>query len=265
MFPVIGAVLAVIGVGAVFFVMRRRAVQTRSMYSSRRNQIERKVKAARQRTLAPQGRTPGTSAGAQLTDVAMAPPPSPAGSIYDAPGAGAPPPQSWDASAAPAPMAFPLGAEASAPAPPATPVEPAAPAGPGPAWTPGPPEQTWSPSEAPASSAAPPAMPAAPPPPSYSPSEAAAPSAEGDAGAAWSIVGETKDDATEAPAARGRGKRAASSQWSLASGETPEEDDLDQVKGPNVALGVAQYAVFVVGLIMVLIGVLVMVANSKVT
>ena len=34
---------------------------------------------------------------------------------------------------------------------------------------------------------------------------------------------------------------------------------------PSAAVGIAQYAVLVVGLVMVLIGVVVMVANSKVT
>src|SRR3954451_7517368 len=51
-----GPLVAVIGIVAVFFVMRRRAVDKKSMYSARRSQIERKVRAARQRTLAPTGR-----------------------------------------------------------------------------------------------------------------------------------------------------------------------------------------------------------------
>src|SRR6266851_3701761 len=49
----IGPFAAAIGIVAVFFVMRHRSVQTKSMYSARRGQIERKVRAARQRTLAP--------------------------------------------------------------------------------------------------------------------------------------------------------------------------------------------------------------------
>src|SRR6185312_6553218 len=51
-----GPLVAVVGIVAVFFVMRRRAVDKKSMYSARRSQIERKVRAARQRTLAPTGR-----------------------------------------------------------------------------------------------------------------------------------------------------------------------------------------------------------------
>src|SRR5229473_2473843 len=48
-----GPFVALIGIVAVFIVMRHRSVQTKSMYSARRGQIERKVRAARQRTLAP--------------------------------------------------------------------------------------------------------------------------------------------------------------------------------------------------------------------
>ena len=51
-----------------------------------------------------------------------------------------------------------------------------------------------------------------------------------------------------------------------ASGDSPsEEGSADEIKAPNPAMAIAQYAVLVVGLVMVLIGVLVMVANSKVT
>src|SRR5205809_1104036 len=42
---------------AVFFVLRRKSVEKRSMYSARRSQIEHKVRAARQRTLTPRGRS----------------------------------------------------------------------------------------------------------------------------------------------------------------------------------------------------------------
>src|SRR5258708_23059876 len=48
-----GPLVAVIGIVSVFFVMRHRSVQEKSMYSARRSQIERKVRSARQRTLAP--------------------------------------------------------------------------------------------------------------------------------------------------------------------------------------------------------------------
>src|SRR5216684_1226013 len=49
----IGPFVAAVGLVAVFFVMRHRSVQEKSMYSARRSQIEHKVRAARQRTLAP--------------------------------------------------------------------------------------------------------------------------------------------------------------------------------------------------------------------
>src|SRR4029077_482145 len=48
-----GPLVVVIGIVSVFFVMRHKRVQEKSMYSARRGQIERKVRAARQRTLAP--------------------------------------------------------------------------------------------------------------------------------------------------------------------------------------------------------------------
>src|SRR5437016_11902512 len=50
-----GPLVALIGIGAVFFVLRRKSVEKRSMYSARRSQIEHKVRAARQRTLTPHG------------------------------------------------------------------------------------------------------------------------------------------------------------------------------------------------------------------
>src|SRR5690349_2379089 len=53
-----GPLVAVIGIMAVFFVLRRKSVEKRSMYSARRSQIEHKVRAARQRTLAPHGHAP---------------------------------------------------------------------------------------------------------------------------------------------------------------------------------------------------------------
>ena len=65
-----------------------------------------------------------------------------------------------------------------------------------------------------------------------------------------------------------KGKQAAAtgSAWQLASGEAAtEEGAAEEVRAPNSAMAIAQYAVLVVGLVMVLIGVLVMVANSKVT
>src|SRR5689334_15621173 len=53
---VAGPFVALVGIMAVFFVLRRKSVEKRSMYSARRSQIEHKVRAARQRTLTPHGR-----------------------------------------------------------------------------------------------------------------------------------------------------------------------------------------------------------------
>jgi len=52
-----GPLVALVGIVAVFFVLRRKSVEKRSMYSARRSQIEHKVRAARQRTLTPRGRS----------------------------------------------------------------------------------------------------------------------------------------------------------------------------------------------------------------
>src|SRR5260370_10359765 len=49
----VGPFAAVIGIVAIFFVLRRKSVDKRSMYSARRSQIEHKVRAARSRTLTP--------------------------------------------------------------------------------------------------------------------------------------------------------------------------------------------------------------------
>jgi hypothetical protein len=89
------------------------------------------------------------------------------------------------------------------------------------------------------------------------------------AGAAWSIVGGESKDAPIAEGGKkkkkkGRGDPQAAA-WQLASGEAPGDDADDEPHKPSAALAIAQYAVLVVGLVMVLIGVLVMVANSHVT
>src|SRR2546426_610266 len=60
-----------------------------------------------------------------------------------------------------------------------------------------------------------------------------------------------------------RGQTGAS--WQLAAGELPGDEGDDIAKKPSAAIAIAQYAVLVVGLVMVLIGVVVMVANSHVT
>src|SRR6266446_6644131 len=57
MLLLIGPAVALVGIVAVVFVMRHKAVEKRSMYSARRSQIEHKVRAARQRTLTPRGRS----------------------------------------------------------------------------------------------------------------------------------------------------------------------------------------------------------------
>jgi hypothetical protein len=94
---------------------------------------------------------------------------------------------------------------------------------------------------------------------------AASATATGAAGA-WSIVTTSKDSSVTAADSKAR-QGTISGSWQLASGEAPtvesEEADVKRPSGTLVAL--AQYAVLVVGLVMVLIGVLVMVANSHVT
>jgi hypothetical protein len=76
------------------------------------------------------------------------------------------------------------------------------------------------------------------------------------------VVGETKASAEPEPDKKKRSRQDPGGAWSLASGE-PAGDDVDAgPKKPSAAIAVAQYAVLVVGLVMVLIGVVVMVANS---
>src|SRR3982074_3849269 len=70
---IVGPLAAIVGLVAIFFVMRRKAVDKRSMYSARRSQIEHKVRAARQRTLAPHGHAEKPAEAAP----AGAPPPAP--------------------------------------------------------------------------------------------------------------------------------------------------------------------------------------------
>jgi hypothetical protein len=78
-----------------------------------------------------------------------------------------------------------------------------------------------------------------------------------------------KESAETEAQPRKKGKQdQSSSSWQLASGNAPgeagEAED-DGVKTPSVLVAIAQYAVLVVGLVMVLIGVFVMIANSHVT
>jgi hypothetical protein len=85
--------------------------------------------------------------------------------------------------------------------------------------------------------------------------------------AAWSVVSEAKESAeTGVPQTKKKGKHeAALTSWQLASGEAPGMEADEVVKTPSPLIAVAQYAILVVGLVMVLIGVFVMIANSKVT
>jgi hypothetical protein len=242
---------------AVVFVMRHKSVEKRSMYSSRRSQIEHKVRAARQRTLAPGRRADKGHATVEESTIPPAPTLAYEPSAFAGPPVAPPPKKThgppqpvWDAGATAA--AAPSTPTFSAPVepPPAYEPPPYAPAAAEPAWTPT----------------------VEPPHPQPEPAAAtsAAQTSSADAGAAWSVVGETKTSAEPEPAKKKRSKQdaisAATGSWQLASGEAASEDTEDDVaKKPSAAVAIAQYAVLVVGLVMVLIGVVVMVANSKVT
>ena len=86
--------------------------------------------------------------------------------------------------------------------------------------------------------------------------------------AAWEIVGQAAP--TAAPETDKKSKKdkqkekTATGAWQLASGMAPgEEADEEVVKRPSATMAIAQYAVLVVGLVMVLIGVIVMIGNSQ--
>jgi hypothetical protein len=90
------------------------------------------------------------------------------------------------------------------------------------------------------------------------------------AGASWLIVGDANaTPATAEPTDKKKSKKekgAKTGSWQLASGNAPgAEGDEEEVRKPSATIAIAQYAVLVVGLVMVLIGVLVMVANSHAT
>jgi hypothetical protein len=284
-----GPLVALIGIAAVFFVLRRKSVEKRSMYSARRLQIEHKVRAARQRTLAPHGH------------VEKAPEPAPAASAfeqpkiqptvtyeaspYQAPPVAPPPPVQPQKAPEPPPWeqpSIPAAAQTQAPAPapassgwdfppaakpepyaPAAPPEPFRPA-PEPTPMPAPSEPVWTPAPRPAEPL--------PPAEKVAPAASVAPASSSTAAGGWSIVTTTKDSSVsveDAPKKKGKHKeQAQTSDWQLASGEEPSMAIEEAVSGPSTgktAMAVAQYAVLVVGLVMVLIGVLVMVANSHVT
>ncbi|HYM96938.1 MAG TPA: hypothetical protein VET26_06545 [Candidatus Sulfotelmatobacter sp.] len=275
-----GPALALIGVVAVFFVLRRKSVEKRSMYSARRSQFEHKVRAARQRTLAPHGRadkaaqapeTPPASPFAEMGSAPatyepaayqappIAPPPPPMTPLPPPPSApeAAPAPQSpWEVGpTAPSPYATPSGEP-----PPFMPPTPEAPA---PGFEPAPVEAAWNP--APLEPSAPAqyetSAPVVEPPRQDEPAQpVSAPSG----GASWSIVGDNKDMSISSepePKQKGKKKSAATGSWQLASGDVPGDESEEVAKRPSATVAIAQYAVLVVGLVMVLIGVLIMIGS----
>src|SRR5579859_16712 len=129
-----GPAVALIGIISVFFVLRHKSVEKRSMYSSRRSNLERKVKAARQRTLAPRGRGGKAPTEAEIAATAMNAAPA-----YQAPATQT---QSWDMPAAPAPVYEPPAPAPVYEPPPAAsaPAEPSTPTPSQPEWTPAPAE-----------------------------------------------------------------------------------------------------------------------------
>jgi hypothetical protein len=250
----------VIGIVAVVFVMRHKSVEKHSMYSARRSQIEHKVRAARQRTLGPVKRAEKAGKGQASGETAS---PAPALTYEPSAYAGppvAPPPKK--APPAPAQQAWDSG--------PVTPVDTPAYPAPAPAYEPPPsppaapaPEYQPPPFEAPASQPEWTPSPPLQPEPVPEPRAAEPASTSAGAGASWSVVGETKASAEPDPTTKKKGSKGAQTgTWSLASGEVAGEEDEEGPRKPSAVLAIAQYAVLVVGLVMVLIGVVVMVANS---
>ena len=266
-----GPMVALVGIVAVFFVLRRKSVEKRSMYSARRSQIEHKVRAARQRTLTPRGRSEHRQQEQTMAATAVAPADVQQTVTYEAPAWSAPPvaPPAPDQPAAAPPWET---TSAPAPAAPSYDYPPAAPAAPAePAWNPPAPEpfqpapeptRRDKPSE-PAWTPAP--APAAEPVAALEPVSAATSTSPGAAGG-WSVVNTDKDGSIS-DQSDGKKKGGDTSSWQLASGEAPgiDADEPSKVKRPSNLMAIAQYAVLVVGLVMVLIGVMVMVANSHVT
>jgi hypothetical protein len=254
---IVGPLAAVVGIVAIFFVFRRKAVDKRSMYSARRSQIEHKVRAARQRTLTPHGREakPPEAAAEAASPSAFAPTPRGPQSTYEAsayePPPAAPPSIGREIRDIPSPSPWDVGTTAPAPTEFETPEAPPAPLAPEPAYTPPPVEEVWTPAPAPEA------------PPPVQPAQTAAAAASP---AAWSVVQEAKASAQEAESKhKKKGKQDPGASWSLASGNAPGMEPDDIVKASSPLIAIAQYAVLVVGLVMVLIGVFVMLANSHVT
>jgi hypothetical protein len=252
----------VIGIVAVVFVMRHKAVEKRSMYSARRSQIEHKVRAARQRTLAPGRRGEKADKGHAFEETAAAAPAMTyEATAYASPPVAPPPPKSHSAPAQPAwdsgPVSTPVDTPAYTPPdytpPAATPTPPAA----TPAYEPPPFE---APAARPEWTPAPDTQ--AEPEPAARPVEPA--STPAGAGASWSVVGESKGIAEPEPAPKKKGsKDAQTGAWSLASGEAAGDEPDEGPRKPSIVIAIAQYALLVVGLVTVLIGVVVTVANSK--
>ncbi|TMF10712.1 MAG: hypothetical protein E6I41_03195 [Chloroflexi bacterium] len=264
-----GPLVAIVGIVAVFFVLRRKSVDKRSMYSARRSQIEHKVRAARQRTMAPHGRSEKPSqpvpaaetpfAATQVQETATTwqapayePPPSAGHAPVPPPRheePAAPPPWEQPSTPAPAPSSFDYPGEPA----PALPPEPFRPA-PKPTPMPAPGEPAWTPAPRPAEPMA--------------PAEPVAPAASATSAGAWSVVSTSKDGAVAEPESKKKDKGGApASSWQLASGDAPglEAEEPEGKRPAGTLMALAQYAILVVGLVMVLIGVLVMVANSHVT
>ena len=257
---VAGPLVALVGIVAVFFVLRRKSVEKRSMYSARRSQIEHKVRAARQRTLTPRGRSerqPEETAAAAPSQFATQaqqaatyeapawdPPPMASPEAPPARPAQAPEPPPWETPASPAPAYTPPAPEPFRPAP-------------EPTRMPAPSEPSWTPAPSPAAE-------------KVAPLEPVAAAGSGTAAGSWSVVSSEKDMSVGQDGAKKKrdgGSGGATGAWQLASGDAPNLENEEPVakRSGGTAMALAQYAVLVVGLVMVLIGVLVMVANSHVT
>src|SRR6266567_2825781 len=234
---VAGPFVALVGIMAVFFVLRRKSVEKRSMYSARRSQIEHKVRAARQRTLAPHGRAQKpqeeTIPGSTSTFATQAPRAT----------------VNWETPAYGAPPVAPPSAPPSMPPPPPPPQD-------APASAP------W---DVPAAASAPaptfdyPPAPAPAVEPAAQMEPATATAASSTSAGGWSVVSTAKEGVGPEPDGKKKkkdkgGAAPATDAWQLASGDAPgAEADEPEARPPSgTVMAVAQYAVLVVGLVMVL-------------
>jgi hypothetical protein len=82
------------------------------------------------------------------------------------------------------------------------------------------------------------------------------------------VVSEAKESASTAehqPKKKGKGKHDDSTgAWELALGEAPGTEIDEEIQAPGQTVAIAQYAILVVGLVAVLIGVIIMVASSPI-